>query len=301
MTSAGRSLFRGKLQRALEKFSLSARIEVAILNVLVLLGCTNHTIHHWHAVLEQASVEDKTDGQDIDHILKPWAHEAGHVSARLIDASDGREVLQMRIELGVLQLEVTDRPDGERPEGFATYLDYLISQSFHDAEFRLDEDQCNEVDREFMQYYYRRICWLALREFDRAVLDADHTLALMDFVKQRSPHEEWTLSHEQYRPFVLFHRTQAAALGQLRGDGGELAIDAINDGLERLKDFFANFEAEENFEDDEMVARLRELREALREQFGVDRTLDERLQDAIATEQYELAAKLRDEIDRRGV
>lgn len=243
-------------------------------------------------------MEDKA--QDIDQILKSWPHEAGHVSARLIDASDGREVLQMRIELGVLQLESKDRPDGERPEGFATYLDYLISLSFHDDKMQLDEDQCAEVDREFMQFYYRRICWLALREFDRAVQDADHTLALMDFVKGRSPQEEWTLSHEQYRPFVLFHRTQAAALSQLREDGGELAIDAINEGLERMKTFFVEFEAEENFEEDEMVARLLELREALREQFGVDRTLDERLQDAIASEQYELAAKLRDEIVRRG-
>ena len=45
--------------------------------------------------------------------------------------------------------------------------------------------------------------------------DADHSLAFMDFVKKYSPNDEWTLSHEQYRPFILFHRTQAAALAAL--------------------------------------------------------------------------------------
>jgi protein-arginine kinase activator protein McsA len=49
-----------------------------------------------------------------------------------------------------------------------------------------------------------------------------------------------------------------------------------------------------------MVQRLRELKESLREHYRVGRTLNERLEDAIAAEQYELAAQLRDEIAKRG-
>ncbi len=79
----------------------------------------------------------------------------------------------------------------------------------------LSDEQCQEADREFIQFYHRRVCWLSLREFQRAVKDADHSLAFMDFVKKCSPNDEWTLSHEQYRPFILFHRTQAAALSLL--------------------------------------------------------------------------------------
>ena len=55
--------------------------------------------------------------QDIDHVLKGWKYEPGEVVARLARASDGRQVLQMRIDLGVLQLEVENRPDGTRPGG----------------------------------------------------------------------------------------------------------------------------------------------------------------------------------------
>ena len=54
--------------------------------------------------------------QNIDRILREWEFDPGEISVRLIEAGDGREVLQMRVELGLLQLEVDRRPDGRRPE-----------------------------------------------------------------------------------------------------------------------------------------------------------------------------------------
>ena len=240
------------------------------------------------------------DRQDIDQILKNWPFDPGEVTARLVRASDGREVLQMRIEMGLLQLETEHRPDGVRPGGAETYFDYLLALSIrHGDGFELTEKQCAEADREFVQFYHRRLCWLRLREHQRAVKDADHSLAFMDFVKKCSPSEEWTLSHEQYRPFILFHRTQAAALAALDDGGPEPAIEAINQGLEKLREIFISYEAEEKFEEDEMVERLEQLKGALREHYHVGKTLNEQLAEAIATEQYELAARLRDEIAKR--
>jgi len=238
--------------------------------------------------------------EDIDGILSSWPFQPGVITARIVRAGNGREVLQMRIELGLLQMETTARPDGEHPGGNTTYLEYL-RQAATDLgdEFSLSEEQTAEVDREFLQYYHRRICWLALREFARAVEDAEHTLALMDFVSEHSPNAEWTLSHEQYRPFVLFHRTQAAALAQLDKSGAEGAIEEINGGLERIRAVFRAVEAEEHFEEDEFVKQLMELRDWVREHYHIGRTLLEQLADAVAQEQYELAAQLRDEIARR--
>ena len=237
---------------------------------------------------------------DIDRILNEWPYEPGEVMARRVKASDGREVLQMRVEMGVLQLEVSRRPDGTRPGGAETYFDYLLAEALHEGrEFELSEDQCAEADREFVQFYHRRICWLALREFRLAALDADHSLAFMDFVRAHSPDEQWTLSHEQYRPFVLFHRVQAGALAELEEHGPEAAIREINQGLKRFHDMFADYDAEERYEDDELVTRLIELKESLRERFEVGKTLEEQLEEAIESEQYELAARLRDQMNRR--
>ena len=44
---------------------------------------------------------------------------------RLVTARDGRSVVQVRLDLGILQLEIEGRPDGQRPHGFATYYEYL--------------------------------------------------------------------------------------------------------------------------------------------------------------------------------
>jgi len=237
---------------------------------------------------------------NLDSLLRDWPYDPDGVSVRVGEGDDRRDVLHMRVDLGVLQLETTGRPDGIRPEGFETYLDYLISRRLPDGDdFVMTEAQCSEADREFVQYYHRRVCWLALREFERAVDDADHTLALMDFCRDHSPEEQWTISHEQYRPFVLFHRTQAHALAVLEKGGPLAAIQAINDGLAIMKALFEQYEAEEHFEDDELVKRLIDSREALREQHTAGKTLEEQLADAIASEEYELAAKLRDELAQK--
>ncbi len=238
------------------------------------------------------------DKFNIEHILKNWPFDPFSVNVRLLkDAT--REFLQMRVDMGILQLEIEGRPDGKRPEGANSYYDMLKKNACDDASFELKDDDCIEIDREFVQYYHRRVCWLQLKEFGRAVADADHTLGLMDFCKQFSPDEEWTISHEQYRPFVMYHRTQAAALNLLESGNDESAVAAIAEvdkGLDKLRSLFEQYDAEEQFQEDELVQRLVEFREGLRERFDIGDTLATRLDAAIAEEDYELAADLRDQI-----
>lgn len=231
----------------------------------------------------------------LDHHLRDWEYQFGEVLARKVRGSDRRQVLQLRIDLGIMQLEMTGRPDGQKPDGFDTYYDFLVSAAFLDGEdFALDGERCQEIDREFVQFYYRRIAWLALREFDRAVADADHTLAMMDFSTAHSPDEEWAMLHEQYRPFVLFHRTQAAALGQLELDDPTEAVATIDRGLETIREVFRGHDAEDEFDDDELVEKLRGMRDALESHYELEPSLADQLAEAIAAEEYELAAKLRD-------
>lgn len=240
--------------------------------------------------------------QDIDYILEGWEFKPGMVQARLVQAR-GRQVIQMRVDLGVLQLEPEGRPDGAQPHGHDTYFDYLREQARMSARskhsFVLSEEQCQEADREFVQYYHRRICWLALRNYSRAVQDADHTLAFMDFVKGHSPSDDYTQAHEQYRGFVLFQRTQAAAAVQVEQSKPDRAVDEIRQGLEQLRQFFASYEMEEQLDEDGMVQHLRGIEKSLREQYDIGETLLEQLDRAIAEEDYERAAELRDQLKRR--
>jgi hypothetical protein len=241
--------------------------------------------------------------QDIDAALQGWEFKPGMVQARLVQRRDGRQIIQMRVDLGVLQMETTGRPDGSRPHGHATYFEHLKHQA-HVADragepFVLSEEQSEEADREFLQFYHRRISWLALRNYGRAIADADHTLTFMDFVRDHSPGEEYTEAHERYRGFVLFHRIQAAAaLAAERGDP-EGAIDEIRSGLQRMRAFFANFEVEDRMEEDGMVQQLRKMEESLRKTHHIDATLREQLEQAVANEEYEAAARLRDALRKK--
>jgi UvrB/uvrC motif len=247
--------------------------------------------------------------RDLDDVIQGWPYdpEPGEHLAREIRARDGRMVLQVRIELGVLQLEVGGRPDGIRPHGFMTYLDYLrhsaasrgLAPEGKSPPWMMTAHQCAEADREFIQFYHRRIAWLALRRHENAIHDADHTIALMDFVRRHVEDEDYIGSHEQFRGIVLFHRTEAAIAVALERHRPEEAVDALRDGIERLKTHQRTWWEEHEPADSPNLALVDQLRlyeQDIRKKFAVEKTLREQLDEAVAKEDYEQAARLRDQI-----
>ena len=238
-------------------------------------------------------------GKHLDYLLQQWPFDPECVCVRLVKGCDGRDVIQLRLDLGILQMETSGRPDGTTPKGFDSLLHQLLDAELQEPDFELDEETCIEIDREFVQFYQRRVAWLRLQYFDRAVEDAEHTLALMDFCRDHSPDEQWTLRHEQHRAFVLFHKTQAAALAAIEEEAASEAIQYVDEGLDMIRESFVDMGWEDQYESDELVQRLLQLKESLSDEYSVGKTLRERLAEAVATEQYELAARLRDELTKR--
>ncbi len=247
--------------------------------------------------------------RDLDDVIQGWPYdpEPGEVLAREVRARDGRSVLQVRVELGVLQLEIAGRPDGARPHGFATYLDYLRYCAASRGQnpggkappWSMDQEHCAGSDREFIQYYHRRMAWLSLRRYEKAILDADHTLALMDFVKRHGDDEDYVTSHEQFRGLVQFHRSQAQALLAIERRRPEEAIDALREGVERLnvhqKSWWDARESEASESPNpSLVEQLQMFEQEIRKNYAVEKTLREQLDEAVAREDYEQAARLRD-------
>ena len=265
--------------------------------------------------------------RDIDDALRGWTYDPGHdeIEAREVRARDGRMVVQIRIDLGLLQMESDGRPDGSRPRGFATFLDYLRRRAKRRRRPRTDAmaeqappwsmspEHCAEADRELVQYYHRRVALLSLQQYDRARRDADHSLALMDFIAEFGPTADYIARHERLRGGVLFDRTQASAAMALEGGSPEDSIEAIREGVERLERHGRAWgdleddlieEEPEDEEDDETplavyIDRLRRLEGEIRHHFDVPKTLRERLNEAVEHEDYELAARLRDEMRAR--
>jgi UvrB/uvrC motif len=121
----------------------------------------------------------------------------------------------------------------------------------------------------------------------------------MDFTSAHATDETWAAMHEQYRPFVLFHRIQAAALAELQEERPHEAVQAIDHGIDQVRGVLSQHEALEELEEDEVVVKLAEMKEAIVEHYEVQPSLTQQLSDAIAAEQYELAAELRDKLQHR--
>ena len=66
---------------------------------------------------------------DLNDLLEGWPHEPGQVKARKIVGRDGCEKIQLRIDLGLIQMELHGRPDGHRPHGFESLLHYHQAKS----------------------------------------------------------------------------------------------------------------------------------------------------------------------------
>ena len=250
--------------------------------------------------------------RDIDDALHDWPFEPdkSDVKAREVRTRDGRSVLQVRVELGILQLEAEGRPDGLRPHGFATYLDYLRyraaarGQKSKDPSgpWTMSATHCTEADREFIQFFHRRVAWLSLQRFDKAIRDADHTLGLMDFVSRHGPNEDYITSHERLRGLVLFHRAQAAAALALERRKPEEAVEQVQEGiasLQRHEEDWVTENPEDELPDGSLVDQLKVVEVEIRKHFQVPKTLREQLDEAVALEDYERAARLRDQIRAR--
>jgi len=69
--------------------------------------------------------------QDISRLLNDWPYESGKIVARIVPTSDGTSKIQVRLDLGIIQMLADGRPDGARPFGFESVLDYLEAKIEH--------------------------------------------------------------------------------------------------------------------------------------------------------------------------
>jgi len=252
--------------------------------------------------------------KDITPILANWRPSADGVAARKIIGEDGVELLQLRIEMGLLQMYLDGRPDGEQPEGYETVLAYYQSRCRESGgSFDLDEETRAQLDREIMQFYHRRIALLAVGSaaqargeigeaiacYRRAVRDANHNLRVMDFIRKYCDDEEYVEGHERHRPFVLWHRTLALAQEHLLRHEVEEAIETIKAGQAAILKAYEARGQGEQADQDASLAAMRELEQQVRRHHGVTKTLREQLEEAVANEEFERAAQLRDQIRAR--
>lgn len=242
---------------------------------------------------------------DITEILREWPHEPGRINVRFVDGIDGRRLLQVRLELGMLQLETTGRPDGVRPEGFESLLQLHQSRlarwiEVHGdaAAFVLTPDECASLREEAVQYYHRYVGLLVLESYLDVVRDTTRNLEVFDLCHQHAAEESDRMVLEQFRPYVIMMRARAEAADAVNAGRAKDALRALDRGLAEIRTTMEDAGGAERFDDSNEVQLLRGMREMLVPRLPVSQRseLQERLRAAVAAENYELAAILRDEL-----
>ncbi len=278
--------------------------------------------------------------RDLTELLDEWPYEPGQITVRVIEGIDGQPRIQVRLDLGLLQMNTDGRPDGKRPHGFDSLLDYFESKidqdsidALHptdasdapehdsgnegflektpfdeqdqtpstDARF-LTPDDCRALREEAQQYYHRYIAMLVLEDFEAVVRDTSRNMRVLNVFRDHAITDEDVHAMESHRPYIMMMRARALASQALKSEENKAAILAVDEGLCALKKYYEMIGQPELFEESGEAAMLRDMRDTLIPKLPVSQKaeLRQRLDAAIAAENFELAAILRDEIRMLG-
>jgi hypothetical protein len=241
---------------------------------------------------------------DISRLLEDWEYQSGQVVVRRFQGRDGKEKIQLRVDLGLLQMNAEGRPDGKQPWGYPSLLEHYQARlhqhvGAHEGSgegFRLGPDDCGRLQLEFLQYYHRCICLHQLKDYAAVVRDAERNLAALNLVAKYAASEELAWGLRQFEPQLIMVLTRARGEQALAVEDYALAEKVTEEGLEHLRTFYANLgnpeAAEQSGEVQALTGWIEEIRS--KRPLSERERLERALQEAVNREDYERAARVRD-------
>ncbi len=245
---------------------------------------------------------------DISHLLEHWDYQPGQVVVRKFIGKDGQEKIQLRVDLGLLQMNAHGRPDGKRPFGHPSLFDFYVAKlqahrqnnEGEEESFTLKAEDCSRLQMEAFQYHHRYICLLQLEDFAGVMRDTTRNLKVFDFVEEYAVDDELAWSLQQFRPQVLMIHTRAIATQYLQTEEFAAAIKEIESGIDRLREFYEERGRHDLMAQSPEISALQHwLGEVNRKRPLTKREqLEKDLSDAVRREDYEKAAKVRDALKK---
>jgi len=141
--------------------------------------------------------------KDISQLLQEWEFDP-EKSIRIVAADDGREVMQVRLPLGIEQYELDGRPDGVRPFGKSTMLEEFQERvRLGGGDFHLSHEDFLLLSNEGILFYYRYLRLFQISDYKRTARDTDHNLQLCDLVEKHCEEDDDKKMLLQYKPYIL--------------------------------------------------------------------------------------------------
>jgi hypothetical protein len=261
---------------------------------------------------------------DIDPILRDWPYHPDEITVRVIDGVDGRRKIQLRLDLGMLQMEFDGRPDGRRIHDEESWFAFhQRRQQDHDAAnpdgapYLLEPEDCAELLREGVQYYHRYICFWHLGFYELCARDTERNLRLFAFVRGHARDERDKLRFDQWRPYVTMMHARAVATPLVELEQWDAAAGVLEAGIRGIERFLEEYDQMEQAPrvgeltflrrwKEEILSKIESESGAMMETViatppdSVSRAAELRakIELAVVEERYEDAAMLRDELRR---
>ncbi|MFQ3620988.1 MAG: UvrB/UvrC motif-containing protein [Spirochaetales bacterium] len=240
---------------------------------------------------------------DITELLEEWPYDP-ESSIRIISALDGRSVLQVRLPLGLEQYELDGRPDGIKPHGHTTYLDFLesrlqefIRQNRTEDGFVVSHEEFQKLQEEGTFFYYRYLLLFQINDFERVLRDTSHNLRICALVEKYVQSQEDKNSLLQYKPYILRMNALARSMLLLQRREEERAKSVLSDTIEQIRSLPEVDSPTFQFEKIRSINYLTStLKQLMGEKEDVVQRLKKELEEAVKEENYELAARLRDQL-----
>jgi hypothetical protein len=233
---------------------------------------------------------------DITSLLDKWEYQPGKLSVRKFKAKDGTEKIQLRIDLGLMQLNATGRPDGKKPFGHPSLLEHYRTLAAKRKEFKLTADDLAKLHQEAIQFHHRYICFFQLEDFESVLLDSQRNLDMLDFAGKHTESDEMLAPLRHFLPQLLMLQTRARATMELESEEHNNALDTIESGMEAIRNYFREHGRSDAVEQAGELVSLQAWHEELlhKRPLSPREQLERDLADAIQNEDYEKAAKVRD-------
>jgi hypothetical protein len=244
-----------------------------------------------------------SDSVDIRRLLENWAYDPDE-DARLVQGDDGREILQVRTPLGIEQYEMEGRPDGQRPHGLESALDFFSRRleaakaAGRESEFELSPQECGELFSEGTLFYFRYVRLFQLKDWERTLRDTSRNLKVFDLVHQFAQREEDQLFLEKWRPYIIRVNATAAVMLELERTSYNRALELANEAVEQLEALEEMDDETFKFERERSLTAIRELAAQIQKNRPLSELeqLEHQLKRAIDRQEFERAAQLRDRI-----
>ena len=240
---------------------------------------------------------------DLREALKAWPYDPENDS-RIVQVHEGRDVLQVRTPMGIEQMELDGRPDGARPHGMESALEFQLMRlataqaAGKESEFDLGPNACAELFNEGTLYYLRYVRLFQLRDWPRTIRDTTRNLRAFDVVHRYAQREEDQFFLEKWRPYILRVKWSASALAELDKGLFQRALRITREGLQKVEELPEMDDETFKYERERSLKALAELAEQIEKNRPLSEleTLENQLHRAVNQQEFERAAQLRDQI-----